>query len=459
MGGWTRRGANPGMTRLTESQFVELACRVLRNHHGGDVISRMTDYLGDRAARMGPVDLGQNVAISWCDRVCRAYAIPPFASGVTSELAKALGDVSASTTIARYARIGGRPLPTTVVAASAEAQRYQELVGYAGVLLRWSERTGRISLEVVTPDVLDLEYSSDDPTEPTVIRHRGTRRIGDRVVDVVEVYDLTDLAVPSYRVLAGDDDITADVHGRTYTGDGYLSEWSYADGRPYHRIIVRGHPRHTYAHLQQVEGSLVVPIRWTAWGSGADFANHPGRNVRNMRLKGQSSDTATGGTGFADGPDVIKEWADLDPDNPGDHWQDAPAFDPLTTARGIGLYQSMLLSMIDLPLQLDASGGEPTAREQEALAERVTWTYSECRRFDAELIRRCAALANRLPQVEGEDIPEGPYGLLYRDEITEALAELAKGEPEREDNGGREDRRGESGEEADGDAGEAQAGG
>ena len=79
--------------------------------------------------------------------------------------------------------------------------------------------------------------------------------------------------------------------------------------------------------------------------------------------------------------------------------------------------------MIDLPLQLEASGGEPTAREQEAQEEAIRGTFPECRRFDAELLRRCAALANRLPTVDGDDIPEGPYGLLYRGEVDQLLAD------------------------------------
>ncbi len=425
MWNWHRQGINKGTTRLNPEQYVGLVVRIIRNRHARDVIQRADDILGDRASRIGPIDLGRNVLRSWCTRVCRAYSRPPLVTGLSLELATALGDHSASVTVEKYERAGGRPLPTTVSQASARAQWFSEAAGYAGVRVGWSSRSGRIMLQVVAPDDLECIYASDDPTEPTIIRHRAMRDIGGKPLEVVEVYDLTKLDSPSYRIMeAGEDgkDLTEVVHGRTFDGPGYLAEWSLADGTPYHPIVVRGHPEHLYDRLQQVEASLIVPVRWTSWGSGCDFASHPGRNVRGLQLAGMSSDTDGARTGLADGPEVINQWVDIDPEKPGDHWQDAPAFDPLVIGKAVGLYETMALSMIDLPLQLEASGGEPTAREQEAQEEAIRGTFPECRRFDAQLLKRCAALANRLSQVDGDDIPEGPYGLLYRGEVDELLS-------------------------------------
>jgi len=434
MARWGKSSVGKGSTRLGPREYAALAVRISRNRHGADVIARMESYLGERAGRMGPVDLSRNVVRSWQDRVCRAYSRPPLVSGLSAELAAVMGDHTAQTVIDRYAEAGGYPMPTTQVQASGQAQRLQLVAGYAGVRVNWSSRSGRISLDVIAPDDLEPTYASDDPTEPTVIRHHGVREVEGEVVEVVEVYDLTDLDAPSYRVLKGGDpeqDITADVHGQTYVGDSYTAEWSYADGTPYHPIVMRGHPDRLYERLQQVEATLTTAIRWTAWGSGCDFAAHPGRNVRGLALASMTSSTGEAATGMADGPEVIKRWVDTDPDKPGDHWQDAPAYDPLTMARAVGLYETMALSMIDLPLQLEATGGEPTAREAEALEERIQGTLPECRRFDAELLRRCAALANRLEQVEGSGFPETGYGVLYRAEIDAALPvveDLAAGE-------------------------------
>ena len=435
------RGWDKGTTRLTPEMYLALVVRILDNRHGRDVIERMEQHLGERAARMGPVDLSRNVLRSWCARICRAYSVPPMVSGLTPELVAALGDDSASTLVARYAEAGAAPMPTTVIQASARAQWYQEPGGFSGVCIGYSARSRRLTLKVITPDDLRLDYASEDPSEPTVIHYRALRQIGDGWREVVEVYDLTDPEVPTYRVMDGDQDVTVDIHGQGYDGDEY--PWRYADGTPYHRIVVRGHTDRIYDHLQQVEASLVVPMRWTAWGSGTDFASHPGRNVRGLTLAGMASDTAQGSTGMADGPEVIKRWVDTDPDKPGDHWQDAPAFDPLTTARAVGLYESMVLSMIDLPLQMEATGGEPTAREAEAQEEAIKQTLPECRRFDSELLARCAALANRLDEVADTEIPEGPYGILYRGEVAEALDAAATRAGETD--GRRQNRRGAAG--------------
>jgi hypothetical protein len=438
------RGWNKGTTRLTPKQYLALVVRILGNLHGRDVIERMDAYLGERAARMGPADLTRNVLMSWCARVCRAYVRPPMASGITDALVAVLGDHSATTLVERYAVADGRPLPTAVAQASGKAQRYQETGGYAGVLISWSERTARITLSVITPDDLQADYASEDPSEPTVVRYSTCYTVDGDAVEAVDVYDLTDLRAPSYRVMAGDDDITQAVHDQTYEGADYIwraaADKRYPEGRPFHRIVVRGHPDDTYRRLQQVEASLVVPIRWTAWGSGTDLASHPGRNVMGMKLVGMASDTATGATGMADGPEVIKRWVPTTDELTPEHWQDAPAFEPLSTAKAVALYESLTLSAIDLPMLMDGTGGEPTKREQEAQEEAILATLTECRRFDAELLRRCAATANRIPEVAGSTIPEGPFGLLYRGEVDAALLAVETRAGERD--GGRTDRRG-----------------
>ena len=424
---WT---SNAGHTRLPLWQHVALAVRILRNHHAVDLLTRSRDLLGDRADRIGPMDMSRNLLRTWCERVGRAYDIPPMVSGFNPALSPVIGDSSATTTARRYATVDAAPMPTTAADASAEAQLYQLGAGYSAVKVGWSRRTGRESLHVVTPDHFWPEYASDDPSEPTIVRVKSSHRLRGELHNLLEVYDLTDLDNPSFRILDGDKDVTKAVLGRTFIGGDYLAVWSFSDGRPYHPVVVRGHPRHAFDRLQQVEASQIAPVRWTAWGSGTDFASHPGRNVRGLRQIGTSSNTGGGGSGISDGPEVIKQWADINDERPGDHWQDAPAFDPLTIAKAIGFYESLTLSLLDLPMQMEATGGEPTAREAEALESRIRATYTECRRFDAELLRRCAALANRLPEVEGSGFSEDRLGVLYRNEIAEALGAVTQESPD-----------------------------
>jgi hypothetical protein len=74
----------------------------------------------------------------------------------------------------------------------------------------------------------------------------------------------------------------------------------------------------------------------------------------------------------------------------------------------------------------EATGGEPTEQERIALAELLATTYPECRRLDSEILRRAAAMSNR---AAGTSYSERPYGVLYREEVTEAI-KAAKPEPE-----------------------------
>jgi len=414
-------GAN-GTRKRTPFEQVRLAVRIMNNQHYQDVIQRAEDSLGTRAQMIGPVDLSRNLLRAWIDRVCRTYYVPPFQSGLDERLPALLGDVSASVTVDRYAKAGGRPMPTTAAQASALALRYEQAAGYCGVLLTASERTGRINCTVVTPDLLELEYTSDDPYEPTVIRHHGSRLLGGQVREVLDVYDLTDPKRPSYTVRVGTQDVTRDALGETYAGDAY--PWRDDAGRPYHPIVIRGNPGQVYDRAQLVEASLLVAVRWTAWGSGTDHASHPQRNVRGLRIAAADSSTDSRESGLVTGPESVVRWVDEDPEKPGTNWQDAPAFDPMTIATAIGHYEMLSMSFLGLSSAQDRSGGEPNAREMEALDEVTRSTYSEARRFDGELLRRCAALANASKAIDASGLAETAPATLYREEITEALGSV-----------------------------------
>ena len=431
-------GWNKGVTRLSPAEYVPLVVRILNNRHVQDVVERAADVFGTvKADRLGPADLTRNMLLSWCYRYCRTYDRPPLVSGLTEGMAAVCGDRSASTTVERYAEAGGRPMPTTVVQASKEAQRYEQCAGYAAVRLGWSERSQRLLFQVITPDDIQCEYAADDPTEPTVIKHRATRVVDGKPIEVVEVYDLTDLEDPQYRISQWDADGTAAWEGRegasltaavlgeeagdAVSGDAYKAFWSYADGTPYHPIVVRGHPDRMYQRLQAVEASLIVPARWTNWGTGCDLSSHPRTHAIGLSYVGQSSNTGTKGQGSSDGPEVIHRWEHTNPEQPGELEQHGPSFDPEVTARAIARYEAGVLSSLDHSVDMSGTGGEPTAREAEAQEEAIVMMFPESRRFDSELLSRAAALANRAAEVDGSDFPEGPFGLLYRGEVTEAL--------------------------------------
>ena len=420
---WPRKGVH----HRTAEEQIALSCRILSNEHEGYVYQRAAATFGDRVDVITPLDLTRNPLLQTTDRINRAHVSrPPFVYDLDPRLAALLGDASASTTVDRYATAGGRPMPTTAAQASHETQRYRIGVGYGGCAIGWSPRSALIYLEPIASCDLRLVYASDDPTEPTVIEWRRTATIDGKVRQVVAVYDLTDIDAPFYRVMDGDTDRTQEIHGETFEGGDYF--WRI-DGRPFHPVVVAGNTRQPWRNNALVEGSLVVPMRWSAWGSGTDHSSHPQRNVRGLELS-MDTDAEAGGHGQAGiptGSETVLRWTDIDPEKPGDHWQDSPAFDPETNGRAIRLYEQGLEAALGFPVNFEATGGDPTEQERKALEELIRGTYPECRRFDSELLRRCAATVNSLPnellpaELRGSDYRTSPYEVLYRDEIDQVI--------------------------------------
>lgn len=410
-----------GFSKRTPEEQVALAVAILDGCHDQWVIDLIWQVFGTRAERVAnPVDLSRNTLSSYVDRINRVFLGPTFVDDLSAELAMLMGDQSARVTIDRYAAAGGRPMPTPMAQAAHEAHRYKIGAGYGGVLPGWSARAQQLTYRPIAPDVLKLHYTDDDPIDPVRIEHMGTRMHKDRVVSVVEVYDITDPDEPSYRVWKGDEDITADVLGRTFVGDDYLAVWSYDDDTAYIPITIVGNDRNPFLTRSLVEATLMVAARWSAWGVGTDHASHPQRHVRGLRLQMQDSDAAEGGTGIATGPEYVYNWEDIDPVKPGDHWQDAPAFDPLTNAKAIRTYEASAMNAMGIPVDLESTGGEPTETERKAVEAMIAATYPDARRFSSELLRRSAALANRLPD-QPSGFNEDPYGVLFRSEVDEVL--------------------------------------
>ena len=407
--GWTRRGP---------AEQIALATRILDNRHEADIVDRARAALGERTNILGPVDLSRNTLDSAVTRLARAFFPPPLVDDLSEALATAMGDTSARTMVESYGKAGGRPMPTGLIQAGHEALRYRLGVGYAGILIDYSERSGRIILHTVAPDAMRLTWA-DDPQEPAIIAADSIRGVRGQAREVVEVYDLSDMNAPSYRVMLGDEDVTAEVLGESYSGEAY--PWRYADGRPFHRVVVTGTDRQPYRTMTLVEATLIVAVRWTSWGAAVDDAGFPQRNVRGLQLSGARASLADGERRLGTGPETILQWTDIDPERPGDHWQDGPGYDPEIIARAIRTYEAAAMSGLGLPVDLEGTGGEPTETERLAVEEAIQGTYPEARRHCGEVLRRCAALANRIPQVGASGLSEAPYSCLFREEIHEAM--------------------------------------
>ena len=416
-----------GIVKRSPKEELALRVRVILGRHLGDVYQRVIDELGDRAEVIGPIDMSRNPLRAFVRRLGTAYLTPPLVSGLTKELATLFGDMSASVTVDKYARAGGRPMPTRMLMVAEKVLRFRLGCNYAATLIGWSDRSRRPFLEVVTPDDLEVEYLSDDPIAASIIRHSRTRMVGGQPKRTVDVYDLTDHENPSYRVFDGDQDITEDVHGQTFEGDAYW--WRYEDGRPFHRIVIHGDPREPYQGVELVEGTLSMGALYSHWKAGVRDAGHPQRNAVGLHLEGMNSDAETGETGGAYGPETVARWHHDDPERPGTLHQWGPGFDPEVTGRAIRTYELGLVAALGLPVDFERTGGEPTETERKAMGELIASTFAECRGHDGLVLWRTAAVANRasaMMAADGEaiepfNLPERVLGVLYRDEVTEAL--------------------------------------
>lgn len=407
--------------KRTPEQQLALAVRILDNQHDDDVAERIEAGLGERADVVGEPDLSRNTLLTYSTRFQEAWIPQPLVTGVDERLANIIGDFSGLQTVADYAAVdGGRPLPTALLSSGMEAARYEVGAGLGAVLIGVPNLSPTLAYEVIAPDLVEPVYSTDDPLEPTEIKHRGERVIDGKAVETVDWYDLSDPAQPSYTIWAGDEDVTFKATGRTYVGADY--PWRYADGTPFHRIVVTGHPRHIYRAKTLVETTLTVAMHWTAWGAGVLDGGYPQRHVMGLYIVGGGSDGDERSTSYATGPETVVQWANVDPERPGTHWQDAPGYDPEAMARAIRTYESSGLSEMGINVDFEGTGGEPAKREAESFARRIGLTYPEIRRFVGELIRRSAATANRFGLGPVVEPSRTEIGVMLGDEITRALA-------------------------------------
>lgn len=427
VGGWK------GATKRSAWEETSLRVRILDERHIQDVYDRLVDELGQQAVdNLGPLDMSRNALVAWVRRLGRAYRTrPPLVTGLDPALAALIGDMTAATTIKKYALAGGVPMPSRMLQVAEEALRYRIGANYVGISIGWSASTQRPFLRTITPDDLAVEYHSDDPLAATIVRHRLQRQVAGEWVDTVDEYDLTDLDRPTYRTMsASGEDITKQVHGKTYNNNNYW--WRYQDGRPFCRIVISGDPREPFRGSQLCELVLKSCMFYTHFGGAIRDSGHPQRNVRGLHLVGEDSQQDPGGggqgqTGIAAGATTVLRWVRDEAEDPGEHWQDNPGADPEKLFRAVQLYEmAPAATALGLPLDYSSTGGEPTEQERVATEEEIRSTYPACRGQDVLLLRRIAAICNR---ATGSTYAEGGYGVLYREEVEEALTDATPREP------------------------------
>ena len=438
-----------GRVKRTPREEMALRVRMLEGRHAEDILARVRAELGTEGANVVfPVDLSENIAEMYLGPRAKAYDSPPMVDDLTEELAALIGGKNARTTVARYGAVGARPMPTHMRMVSQAALEYRLWCNYVGTLIGWSDEDEQPFLEVVTPDDLTVEYASASPLRPTVIYHRRRRMVSGKPVAVADVYDLTDINFPTYRVYDGETDVTLKVDafgGQTFDGLDYW--WRYApterypDGRPFHRIVVSGDPRRLYRGISLVEGGMRLGVGRTGFWAGMRDAGFPRTHSIGLELDNKSSEEG-GVTGGSFGPTAVPKWRHINPEKPGTLQQFGPGYDPEGVARALNIYSGWLLTRLGRAVDAERTGGDPMALEAEAATELVAQTFDGCREHDGLVFRRVAAIHNRASErtegMEPANLAEAPLSVLYRGEIAVALDMVPDPQPEPEPNEGEE---------------------
>jgi hypothetical protein len=405
------------------AQQIRNAVLIVDNKHRSIVQERARLMLGaDRAANVGPVDLTRNSLIVGVSRLNRAHEIPALIQDLSDSAATFCGDLSAVATIDRYRRLGGRPAPTPLIEAARETTRYQLAAGYAGLLVNYNQRRQRATFAAIAPDMLEPHYYGDDPADPTVIRHFRTRTVDGKDTVVADVYDLTDLERPAFRVEHLDGrplpDLTRMALGKD-AASGWPASWRDATGQPFHRIQIIGHPERVWRTFGATETTINVSIHRTSWGAASIDSGYPSRHVIGLVLHGTSTDSRTGQQGAASGPEVIHKWYHEDPTLPGSQFQWGPGFDPEAYGRAVNTYELTGLSATGLPVSFESLGGDPSEHEARAVEIALKQTYPEIRALYAGAIRAAVCQLNRIKPMGYEEQPEDLPGVMLREEIAE----------------------------------------
>ena len=434
-----RGSQTKGVVKRDPRDEAALRIRIRNGRHILDVYERMVSELGARADVIGPIDLTRNALKTYTLRKGKAYSVPAFSDAIEPELVAMIGDATSRQTIEQYEAAGGTPLPSDLSDVSQESLWNRLAANFAGTQTGWDEEGAALFVEPVTPDDLEVEYRTNSPHEPTIIRRYRQWMVKGEWKECLEVYDLTDLGDPSYRIMDGEQDRTKELTGHTYEGEGYW--WRYEDGTPFHRIVISGDPREPYRNIELVEGTLKLAVLYTHWAAGVRDAGHPQRWAVGLVIDGEDSDAITSEKGMQTGPETLLHARHSDPERPGFFHQDKPGCDPEVTGKAVRNYEMGLLSSIGLPVDLEGTGGDPTEQERMALEALIGSTFNANRRHDAQVVRRLAATANRASEITEDMEPTGfdetPKGMLYLWEIDPVLAKPSKtAEPEEVEDGG-----------------------
>jgi hypothetical protein len=422
--------------KRTIEEEVKLRCLMVRGTFLEAAAQAVVDLLGDeRAGRQVPISGATNVVRRGLSVTARLYEYCA-ADGINDELRLLCSDSSSKLWIDKLTGIGMGPIPSGLVQGGArgglhDMLEYLQSLEYCGMVIDWSERSGRPFVMVAEPDDLlptDIEYAPDDPLSPVLVRWKREREVDGRKQIVRDVWDLRNLDNPAFRVELGGEDVTHKVTAlaEAYTagqlsGKGYW--WRYKGGRPFMPIVIYGHPSRVMRGIAITEAALDAIAYRTSVKSAVIDSGFPTREVVGLITGTTAEDGAPEGS--AVNPGDTRVWRHTDELRPGEHWQFSATCDPEAMFRTAQAQENDALTQLGFVVDLTKLGGEPLETAMREQQRNIAKWYNICRAGDSILFRRLAAVCNR--QL-GKSFPESGYSTLYDRELLEAL-EAAKPEP------------------------------
>lgn len=184
----------------------------------------------------------------------------------------------------------------------AQMARFQALtLALREMWMRVDVEEGRLVYRPVPPHMTFAESDPARPTVPTVFGELRLRSVEGVILWAFDVWDIRDPNTPSYRVVEALDgwkfgrDLTATIHGATYTGADYPAAWRRANGAPvipaqlYHASTFGDRLFDPFAAVELYEGSLNLAVLYSYLNHCLRDASYPQRYAVGVRVAGMGS--------------------------------------------------------------------------------------------------------------------------------------------------------------------------
>jgi hypothetical protein len=167
--------------------------------------------------------------------------------------------------------------------------------------MRADVEDGRLVYRPVPPHMTMAEADPARPNVPTLFGELRLRQVDGQLLWTFEVWDIRNLAEPTYRVVEALDgwkfgrDLTRLVHGATYDGANYPASWRRSNGTPiipailYHASTYGDRLFDPFANIELYTGSLQLGLFYSYLAHCIRDASYPQRYAVGVRVAGMDA--------------------------------------------------------------------------------------------------------------------------------------------------------------------------